>query len=195
MDILVRILKVIFSLIFIRLGILFGVALLLLLAWAGAEGVYYFHGRPADLAAMASQGNVDLATSSGSLTQLNQALGTPNKPVRNNTAANADLYSWYHDEAVRALVLDGTPVSITIGDISRLRLLPYRRPVFPGSFLGLRIGAPPPSAAQAADIQARATACCNAKSLTWDVKQGRISEIRYERDGYEYRYVGPAKGG
>jgi hypothetical protein len=195
MDILVRILRVIFSLIFIRLGILFGVAALLLLAWAGAEGVYYFHGRPADLAVMAGQRNLDLAQSSGSLAQLNKALGTPNKPVRNNTAANADLYSWYHDEAVRALVLDDTPVSITIGDISRLRLLPYRRPVFPGSFLGLRIGAPPPSPAEAAALQARATQCCDAKSLTWDVEGGRISQIRYERDGYYYRVIDPPKGG
>jgi len=173
----------------VRLGILGVLALAIGLAWIGAETVYYFHGRPLDLARMAQQSNVDLANASGSLTALEQAVGPPNKPTRGGTAANADDYSWYHDRALRAVVLDGAVASIEFGLPHKLYVLPYKRPPFPGSFLGLRIGGPEPTAAQAEAIRARAAACCDAQSLTWDVKDGRIVLVHFDRSGFSYRYV------
>ena len=88
------------------------------------------------------------------------------------------------DQAVRVTVLNHTPITIDFDERRGFHLLPYQRPVFQGSFLGLRIGQPAPTAAQAATLKARAADCCDASSLTLQVRDGRITAIHSRRAGY-----------
>jgi hypothetical protein len=158
-----------------------GLVLVAALIDGGFEAAYYMQGRPADAASMASKANVDLADSAGSLDRMTAALGPPAGKAGSTLAQNATNYWWWRDSAVMATVVDGTPIFIDIGPSGGFHLLPYKRPDFPGSFLGLRIGDPAPAPAQAASLKARAVDCCDESELTWDVKDGRVSAIHLSR--------------
>jgi hypothetical protein len=177
-------------LLLVPVGLIAALALLFVLIVVGAETVYFFHNRPADIAGMAGKSGVDLAASAGSLDALDAALGAPLEHIKSPEADNATDYWWWHDEAVRVTALADTPVYIDVGERRNMQILPYARPAFPGAFLGLRLGQPPPSPAAAAALEARAKDCCNAESFTWDVRGGRITAIHFHRAGYYYQYMG-----
>jgi hypothetical protein len=166
-----------------------GLALALVLIVAGYEALYFFQGRPADIASMAAKANVDLADSAGSLDRMTAALGPPADKVGSTLAQNATSYWWWRDSAVQATVVGDTPVFIDIGSHGGFHLLPYKRPDFPGSFLGLRIGDATPSPARAASLKARTADCCSDGELTWDVRDGRVSAIHYARP-HSYMFGG-----
>jgi hypothetical protein len=177
-------------LLLVPVGILAALAILFVLLVVGVETVYFFHNRPNDIASMAAKSGVDLASDAGSLDQLKAALGAPEGQIKSQVADNAIDYWWWHDEAVRVMALGDTPLYIDVGERGNMQLLPYARPAFPGSFLGLRIGQPAPSPAAAAALEARARDCCNAESFTWDARGGRITAIHFRRAGFYYQYMG-----
>lgn len=164
-------------------------AIAFVLIVAGVEAVYFFHNRPVDIASIAAKSGVDLANDSSSLDELKAALGPPADHIRSPEADNAVDYWWWHDEAVRVTALNDTPITIDFDARHGFHLLPYQRPVFQGSFLGLRIGQPAPPAAQAASLKARAVDCCDAESLTWEVRDGRITAVHFRRAGYYTEYL------
>jgi hypothetical protein len=162
-----------------------GFVALLGLITAAFEAAYYVQGRPADAASMAARRNIDLAASAGSIDAMTAALGPPAGNANAPTVRNELDYWWWRDSAVRAGVVDRTPITIDIGQLQRMHLLPYRRPDFPGSFLGLRIGDPAPGPAQAVRLKVDAQTCCNGGGeLSWDVKGGRVTAIHFSRPHY-----------
>jgi hypothetical protein len=161
-----------------------GLVLALVLIVAAFEAAYYVQGRPADQASMAAKRNVDLADSAGSLDRMTAALGPPAGKSSSSLAQNATYYWWWRDSAVQATVVDGEPIFVDIGPRGGFHLLPYKRPDFPGSFLGLRVGDPAPGPAQAASLKARTADCCGESELTWDVKDGRVTAIHLSRPHY-----------
>lgn len=166
-----------------------GLVAVLVLIVAGVEGVYFFHNRPVDAASLATKANVDLTPDVGSLDALEGALGPPTGKMRAAEAENATDYWWAHDEAVRAETVGESVVSLDFGHRKQFHLLPYQRPVFPGALLGLKIGRPAPSPADAAALKAKAKDCCDG-DLTWDVEDGRIAAIHFRNSNYYYEYVG-----
>jgi hypothetical protein len=166
-----------------------GLVAAILLVVAGVETVYFFHNRPVDAASLSTKAGVDLTPDVGSLTALEGVLGPPTGQVRSPEAENAINYWWWHDDAVRATTVGDGVVSLDFGPGKQFHLLPYRRPVFPGALLGLRIGQPPPSPADAAALQAKAKDCCDG-DVTWDVGNGRMVEIHFRNTNYYDRYVG-----
>jgi hypothetical protein len=173
----------------IPVGLLAALAVAILAIVVGVEAVYFFHDRPNDIAGMAAKSSVDLADDARSLDQIKAALGQPADHMRSPEADNAVDYWWWHDEAVRVTALNDTPITIDFGERRNFHLLPYQRPVFQGSFLGLRIGQPVPTLAQAASLKARAADCCDAEDLTWEAQGGRITAIHFRRAGYYTEYL------
>ena len=165
-----------------------GIVLVLALIDAGFEAAYYLQGRPADVASMAAKANVDLADSAGSLDRMTAALGPPAGKAGSTLAQNATYYWWWRDNAVQATVVDGTPIFVDIESRQGFHLLPYKRPDFPGSFLGLRVGDPAPGPAQVASLKARTADCCGESELTWDVKDGRVTAIHLSRP-HSYQFT------
>jgi hypothetical protein len=182
-------LRAILLIFLVPIGLLAVLAIAFVLIVAGVEAVYFFHNRPVDIAGIAAKSGVDLANDTGSLDQLTAALGPPADHIRSPEADNAVDYWWWRDEAVRVTVLNDTPITIEFDERRGFHLLPYQRPVFQGSFLGLRLGQPAPSAAQAASLKARAADCCDAEALTWEVRDGRITAVHFRRAGYYTEYL------
>ena len=170
------------------IGLLLLIPVALALVDAGFEAAYFLQGRPADAASMAGKRDVDLAASAGSIDTLRAVLGPPAGQANSTLAANATYYWWWRDSAVRVTAVEGAPIFIDVGSDDGLHLLPYRRPVFPGSIAGLRIGDPAPAPAEAASLKARTEACCEGSELTWDVKDGRVSALHLSRP-HSYQFT------
>ena len=181
--------RAVLLIVLVPVGLLAALGVGFLAIVAGIEAVYFFHNRPVDIAGIAAKSGVDLANDSSSLDQLKAALGAPVDHLRSPQAENAVDYYWWHDDAVKVTALNDTPITIDFDERHGFHVLPYPRPVFQGSFLGLRIGGPAPSPAQAAGLKARAVDCCDAESLTWQTRDGRITGVHFRRAGYYTEYL------
>lgn len=157
-------------------GVVIGV---LFLFFAGKEALYLVKDRPGDVAAMAAKANLDLSGGANSLVGLQHDLGPPTSTKDSGAYTNAGDYDWFKDNAIQVEAVGDMPTRIVIGDRSIWRLV--GNPAFRGSFLGLRLGMPPPSPAQAAALRASARTCCHARTLDWGVSGGRITWIEFDR--------------
>jgi hypothetical protein len=168
-------------------GVLAALGIAIVLFVVGVETVYFFHNRPVDAAGLAAKSGVELSPDARSLAALEHDLGPPTGHVRSPEAQNAIDYWWWHDEAVQATAVGDDVVSVDFGARRQFQILPYRRPAFAGALLGLRLGQAPPTPEEAAALQARAKACCDAR-VTWDLQDGRIAAVHFRSADYSNQY-------
>jgi hypothetical protein len=143
-------------------------------------------GASAARAQMAHLDDLDLSTRAGSLADLSEALSAAEYVEPSSSEINVQEYRWFRG-AVRVRAAGNIPIRIEVGASRTLEFLPLDRPRFPGSFLGLKIGDPTPSDAQAAELRKRASACCDASLLDWRSFAGHVVGIDYQRKVMRFR--------
>lgn len=141
-------------------------------------------------AVLTKVGDVDLA--GANLDDFKTWFGEPEYSAHSDSEVNVQEYRWARG-AVRVRTVDDTPIRIEIGASRTLEFLPFDRPRFLGSFLGLRIGDPAPDIASAAALRQKAKACCDVDRLNWRTFLGRVVGIDYLRSVERIKVDGPPK--